>query len=154
MKGFIAGLACVIILFSLCACGKESAVNELSKQCGINLNWGDLVSSEDTHGFHGDGYSAIKIHYTDGSVSGELAENEQWSELPLSDDLISFIYQPSDWMPSVPEIENGYYWFYDRQSEATDPYDDSAFLGRASFNFTLAIYDTDNNDLYIYEYDT
>ena len=154
MKRFIACFACVLMLVSLCACGKTGGVKELSKLCGINLAWGDVVSSEDTHGFHGDGYGVVKLHYTDGSVSGELAENEHWNKLPLSDELNSFVYQPSDWMPSVPEIENGYYWFYDRHSEAEDPYDDTAFPGRSSVNFTLAIYDTDSNDLYLYEYDT
>lgn len=154
MKRFIAVLACVIMIFSLCACGKGDAAKELSKRCGIDLEWGDVVSSEDTHGFHGDGYSAMKMHYTDGSCAAEIAENELWHKLPLSDTLNAFVYQPSDWMPAVPGIENGYYFFYDRHDEASDHYDDSAFPGRASINFSLAIYDTDNNDLYIYEYDT
>ena len=54
----------------------------------------------------------------------------------------------------IPQIENGYYYFYDRHDEATDPYDDSEFLARFSFNFTLAIYDSDTNTLYLCEYDT
>ena len=154
MKRTVAIFLSIITLVCLCACGKTGAVEELSKRCGINLTWGDVVSSEDTHGFHGDGYSALKMHYTDGSSAVQIAENERWHKLPLSDDLSAFVCQPSDWMPTVPDIENGYYFFYDRHSAASDPYDVTAFSCRASFNFTLAIYDTDNNDLYLYEYDT
>ena len=54
----------------------------------------------------------------------------------------------------IPDIQNGYYYFYDRHSESTEPYNDEDVLSRASFNFTLALYDSDNNVLYYVEFDT
>ena len=54
----------------------------------------------------------------------------------------------------IPVIENGYYMFMDRSSESTDNTDDSMLLSRYSFNFTIAIYDTDTDILYYFEYDT
>ena len=42
----------------------------------------------------------------------------------------------------------------DRSSESTDNTDDSMLLSRYSFNFTIAIYDTDTDILYYFEYDT
>lgn len=140
--------AALLILILLCACGKDNTLESFSKDCGINLSWGDVVSAEDTHGgFHGDGLGYMRVHYTDGSVTGEMAENEHWNALPLPDKFSPFEFVPT-------EIENGYYWFYDRNSEASTPYDDSELLDRCSYNFTLAIYDSDNNDLYLYIYDT
>ena len=49
----------------------------------------------------------------------------------------------------LPEIQNGYYRLIDRQEEkGTD------ILERASFNFTLGIYDMDTKTLYFCEVDT
>ena len=49
-----------------------------------------------------------------------------------------------------------YYFFFDRHSDATNPKDDSAFLdeSRPSYNFTVAIYDSDTNMLYYARVDT
>ena len=56
--------------------------------------------------------------------------------------------------PVIPQIENGYYYFLDRHSRSVDSYDDSDVLDRYSFNFTIAIYDADNDILYYVEFDT
>ena len=44
--------------------------------------------------------------------------------------------------------------FEDRHSEANDAYDDSGLFSRASYNFSLAVYDRDTNRLYYFEFDT
>lgn len=49
----------------------------------------------------------------------------------------------------VPEIENGYYILIDRQSNQNDN-----ILNRGSFNFTVGIYNTDDNNLYFCKLDT
>jgi len=59
-----------------------------------------------------------------------------------------------DGTPAIPEVDNGYYYFRDRHYQSTDPTDDSGVLGRASYNFTIAIYDTDSKILYYMELDT
>lgn len=68
--------------------------------------------------------------------------------------LDTFLYQPYDDEVSIPEIQDGYYYFYDRHSESTNPYDDSELFQRFSFNFTFAIYDQSSNQIYLIEYDT
>ena len=55
---------------------------------------------------------------------------------------------------NIPEVTNGYYYFCDRHSDSIDSSDDTNLLSRASFNFTLAIYDSDTNRLYYVEFDT
>ena len=59
-----------------------------------------------------------------------------------------------DGAPVIPEVENGYYYFLDRHSQSTNPKYDSGVLGRASYNFTIAIYDEDRQTLYYAELDT
>ncbi len=44
--------------------------------------------------------------------------------------------------PSFPEVEQGYYYFRDRHSQSQDPTDDSELFGRGSWNFILAVYDS------------
>ena len=54
-----------------------------------------------------------------------------------------------DWNPLVPDIQNGYYRLIDRHSDR-----ETDILDRYSFNFTVGLYDTDNNTLYFCELDT
>ncbi len=156
LKRIFAIIIVAVMIISITGCGKNGSLKSLSDDCGIDLTDGKIISEEDNHGgFHGDGFSLLIADYSqDPSVPEELTTNEKWHKLPLSDNLSTFIYQPYDDDLKIPQIENGYYYFYDRHDEATDPYDDSEFLTRFSFNFTLAIYDSDTNTLYLCEYDT
>ena len=52
--------------------------------------------------------------------------------------------------PLVPEIRAGFYRLIDRHAQAGE----TDLLGRASLNFTLALYDTDTDTLYYFEMDT
>ena len=54
----------------------------------------------------------------------------------------------------MPKVEKGYYFFYDRHSESSDPFDSSEVLDRSSLNFTVAVYDTETDKLYYAEMDT
>ena len=54
----------------------------------------------------------------------------------------------------MPKIENGYYIFYDRSDESTNNEDDSELINRHSYNFSMAVYDSDTNRMYYFEYDT
>lgn len=123
-----------------------------------------IVEEADTHGgFHGDGSYYLIL---DCSKNKEKAlENiKSWKELPLSKNLNLIMYGgEKDGMTygynlaeeaKIPEIENGYYYFCDRHSESTDSSDDTNLFTRASFNFTLAIYDSDTDRMYYFEFDT
>ena len=52
--------------------------------------------------------------------------------------------------PLIPEIRAGFYRLIDRHAQAGE----TDLLGRASLNFTLALYDTDTDTLYFCEMDT
>lgn len=123
-----------------------------------------VVDEQDTHGgFHGDG-SYYLILDCSNNTEKALKIVDGWNKLPLSENLdlimyggekggITYVYHLSE-EAHIPRIENGYYCFMDRNSEAEDPSDDTLLLDRASFNFTIAIYDSDSNKLYYFVFDT
>ena len=59
-----------------------------------------------------------------------------------------------DGEPFFPEVDQGCYYFRDRHGESQDPTDESGLFNRGSWNFTLAIYDSQTGTLYYYELDT
>ena len=54
----------------------------------------------------------------------------------------------------IPKITNGYYMFKDRHSESKDLADDSELLNRYSYNFSIAVYDSDADRVYFFDFDT
>lgn len=166
---------CVIfaVLLAGCfsACSSDSETDDISNTLGIDMTDGTVVSSEDTHdGFHGDGDTYTEISFDDDSgaaLADAMANNDDWRAFPLSDNLQAVVYgrvdgdtqygpyiTDDDGASIIPQIEHGYYYFYDRHSESSNPKDDTKLLNRYSMNFTIALYDTDNNELYYYELDT
>ena len=87
-----------------------------------------------------------------------------WKKLPLSENLNLIMYGgEKDGViyahnlsseAHMPKIENGYYIFEDRHSESSDSKDDSELFERFSYNFSIAIYDTDTDRMYYFEFDT
>ena len=122
-----------------------------------------VEEKEDRDSFHGDGYSYLIL---DCSANAEKARSivEDWTPLPLSENLELLMYggekdgayygydlaEDVNW----PRIEHGVYKFYDRFDGATDRSDDSELFRRFSFNFSIAMYDLDNDMLYYYRLDT
>ena len=148
-------LLLITIVFVISACGRTGGIKEIAKSSGIDLGRGKEISFEDTHGgFHGDGCIFAKIGFEDSSLTEDLKKNREWKKLPLSDNLNTFIYGGYDSKLEIPKIKEGYYYFKDRHSESEDVRDDSELMSRASFNFTLLIYDSETDIMYIIEYDT
>ena len=119
-----------------------------------------VVEEEDTHGgFHGDGTFYLTLDCSQNKeVAMELVNS--WNAFPLSQNLQTILYG-SETRSSLlaeetnfPEIKNGYYYFCDRHSESTDASDDTNLFSRASYNFTLMIYDSETDRLYYVEFDT
>ena len=132
---------------------------------GVDYSHGKTVSEYDTHGgFHGDGISCITYHYTDDALEKEIQSSAEWKPLPLSETADILLYgRETDGpyltaegteTPLVPPVENGYWYFYDRHAESTDPHDDNQVLKRYSLNFTIAVYDADKDLLHVLEMDT
>ena len=152
-------LALSILFF---ACGKLESWRK--NVFGLRISGYRVIEEEDTHGgFLGDGHYYLIL---DCSQDAERARSviREWEPLPLSHNLNLMMYggeengrsysffcaEEAHW----PNVAHGFYRFMDRHPEAEDPSDDSALLGRPSFNFSVAVYDTDSDILYYYELDT
>ena len=141
---------------------------ELTRTLGINVQGGREIESHDTHGgFHGDGLMFTALEFADDTAAVQASASSNWQPLPLSPTLTALAYgsdsgpirsgpylTDSNGKSVLPAIQNGYYFFLDRHSQSKDPHDETQVLSRHSFNFTLALYDTDTNILYYIEFDT
>lgn len=148
----------------------------LSSALDVDVSKGEITKSSDTHGgFLGDGCLFMTLDFDDEdgqTLAARLNENSARSSLPLTENLSILLYGISGSSSSVgpysvgpyitdsdgnglfPTVENGYSCFIDRYSDTTDPKDDTEVLSRYSFNFTIALYDTDSNQLSYCEFDT
>lgn len=123
-----------------------------------------IVEEKDIHGgFHGDGSYYLIMDCSENKEKA-LEILSGWKELPLSENLSLIMYGgEKDGMAygynlaeeaKIPRVENGYYYFCDRHSESTNSADDSELFNRSSFNFSIAIYDSDTDKMYYFEFDT
>jgi len=153
------------------ACSSKKSIKDISKTVGISLPDGIISQNIDSHGsFNGDGITYVEVMFPKGekeTITEEIENNEGWRKLPLTNNLHTAVYgkkSPSgstgpfvtddDGNPLIPIVDNGYYFFIDRQEEGQEMKDDKKLLGGFSLNFTIAIYDTDNKILYYFELDT
>ena len=135
------------------------------KKIGFNLELDvtscNLETFKDTHsGFLGDGDYFARIKCSNINYN-ELSSN--WKKLPLDDAInkvLSMKFCDGDECKDIyekyliPDIVNGYYYFYDRHSDSKDKYDTKELNNRSSWNFTLGIIDLDTNIVYYYKLDT
>ena len=153
----------LVLAILLTGCFSSNQRTEAEKTLGISLKEAKEISRSDDHGgFHGDGTLSICYEFPDDSLEEILKTAPHWKALPVEEALQPALYlhiagaelygEEGDQL--LPEVENGYYFFYDRHSESTDPYDGSEAADRYSYNFSAAIYDADTNRLYYTEFDT
>lgn len=152
-------LIAFIYLLSLIPSAKY--ISDTHKYFGFSKKEFTVIDELDTHGgFHGDGTYYLILDCSENKEKA-LKKIRDWEELPLSNNLDSVMYggisynrhglaEKAKW----PEIENGYYFFEDRHSESKDSADDSELFYRNSYNFSIAVYDTDNHIFYYFELDT
>ena len=163
MKKVLTALLVALLIFCLTACGTRSENIAWELGIGPEISEGEEVSYFDDHGgFHGDGTTCIAYSF-DGDTALEVIKNSSdWSEFPLDDTVRIIVYGITDENGSrgpylcdgegntlVPEIQNGYYRLIDRQEDK-----EKDILDRYSLNFTLGLYDTDTDTLYLCEMDT
>lgn len=162
MKKTIAFIAAFIMMFTLAACNttnnENDAINRISESLDIEISQESVVENKDVEN------EFITLKITDEKTIDEI--KSEWKELPLTENLTALIYGledeassigpyiTNDNQPLFPQIENGYYYFYDRNSKSTDNFDDTEILNRNSFNVTIAIFDMDTNKLHYCEFDT
>ena len=154
-------IACLFLL-SLNPVGRY--ISDTYEYFGFAKRDFSVVEELDTHGgFHGEGSYRLIL---------DCSENKQdalenvcgWNTLPLSENLALIMYgghKDGMWYgynlaedANIPSIENGYYIFKDRHSDSRDSADDSELFDRHSFNFSIAIYDSDADIMYYFEFDT
>ena len=159
-------IASIIFIFIFLIMGAYSILNttSLQREFGINPQNLTVIDEDDTHGgFLGDGTYHIAV---DCSKNKEkiLKTVSEWSELPLSENLRLIMYGGERngmtygynlaGETNIPQVKNGYYCFLDRHSETVDKHSDDDLFNRYSYNFSLAIYDTDTDILYYMRFDT
>ncbi len=127
-------------------------ISETTEHFGFAKKDFTVVEEIDTHGgFHGDGSYFLILDCSDNKDKA-LEKVKNWNKLPLSENLNNVMYGNSLTEEAhLPIIENGYYMFKDRQTDGTD---DSAIFDKASYNFSIAFYDSDTDKMYYFDFDT
>ena len=139
-------------------------IDNSTKYFGFAKKDYSVVEEQDTHdGFLGDGSYYLILDCADNREQA-LETVKDWRELPLSENLNLIMYggtrDGAEYRfnlaeeAHMPKIENGFYIFEDRHSESRDSADDSELFERYSFNFSLAVYDTDADKMYYFKFDT
>ena len=139
----------------------------LSDIAGFTFPAGTEITYIDTHGgFHGDGATYAQIILPDTfqeRAEAVFTEDEGWHTFPLSKNVSAAIYgsetrtpfsEIDERIPTAPDISSGFWRLVDRHSESTDPGDDTQLHSRGSYNFTVMLYGSTKNTLYIYMLDT
>ncbi len=157
----------IIIVIALCFIGTYIFLNIrfgwqiwISRRVEVLVPFSVELEYKDSHdGFHGDGECVVKVYLSKQQAEkfkDKIEKNNHWKQLPMPDKLQMITGARIDKDMCVPIVKNGYYFFIDRHSEADDKYNPYEMYGefRASSNYTVAVFDTDENILYYYELDT
>ena len=170
MKKTISFIMILTMIFTLSACGTKESKKpqfDISEMIGIEISDEDMnmINHIETHGgFHGDGTTFYSMEIINDDTIEEI--KSEWKELPLTENLTALIYGLEDESASIgpyisedgealfPNVDHGSSSFFDRPDESEDHFDDVNVLSRHSFNFVIAIFDTDTNRLYYTKFDT
>lgn len=159
-----------LLLAVLCA-GCRKAENVLPHALGVVLTDSTVAEHWDDHGAMSDGteYWRIELSQKDAATLEKQAQTgEGWHPLPVNEDVEALLYgrewqedsevfgagpylTQQDGNPLLPQVEEGYWFFYDDQTES---YETAGVLDRHSYNFTAAVYDKVAGVLYCGEMDT
>lgn len=159
-KRLITALILLVSLLTLAGCDTATQT-AVSRDLGLDIASGKEISNIDTYS-HGEGHSCIAVSFDDDSILNDIKGNAEWKAFPLDTTTQTLVYGIKDEAGEtgpflsdskgnalVPEIQNGYYLLIDRHDDTK-----TAILERASFNFTVGLYDTDKNTLYYCKLDT
>lgn len=155
-----------LILLLLSACASRGPEGDIANQLGIDISGGELISyTDDRGGFPYEGSRYAVLRFRDGSAAEQIEESPLWASLPLSETAHALIYgggsdtysigplvSDGEGNALIPPVEEGWYFLADRQARGGSP--GPEMLSRASFNFTLGLYDSESDTLYFYTLDT
>jgi hypothetical protein len=102
---------------------------------------------DDHGGFHGDGTSLYCLYLPEGAINNLLnnSKMKSWNQLPLPNKLESISYHGFGKEAGLPRVQNGYWKFVG---------DTSLENMIHSYDFYLAIFDTDKNVIYVLKVNT
>ena len=153
-----AGLLLALAL-GLSACAPESAADAAARALHLDLSRAETIASTDSHGgIQGDGTTYLMLRVPADALLAQIRGRDRWRPFPMEETARILAYGVADEQGSMgpylgdvalPDVQNGYYCLIDRHSERQ-----TALLERASFHFTLAIYDMDTGILHICLVDT
>ena len=162
MRKIILSLAAIAMSVMLAACQSGDPAGQIGSELGLDLSGSTVTSKVEDHGFHGDGTTFDLLTFEDDSVLQQIQESSDWNPLPMYETTTALIYGLSDdsyqigpylndgsGNPLFPEVVQGYYRLIDRQDDT-----EQDILERYSFNFTVAVYDSEENILYYGKQDT
>jgi hypothetical protein len=111
-------------------------------------------------GFHNEGQKLYKLSFSKENADvfiSEMESSNSWSKLPLSEPLNLLMFGGTKTDKTycflfankvgLPDIKNGYWKFINENTEKD-------ILNSTLFKFSLAIFDKDNNVLYLYKIHT
>lgn len=133
--------------YAVDAAALESRRNALDG-LGSSMPKGRVVYHSDDHGgFHGDGTTILVL-----SGEASIPDSRFWHDLPMAENVRAALeaYLPD----GLPPVTEGRWFCLDRHSKAADPADPSVIFSHGSLNFTVALYDAENQMLYYIKVDT
>lgn len=127
-----------------------------------------LEYDSSSKGIQGDGesYAVIQISEDEKNEFIENALENKWKEMPLPKEIEVLVFGGENKEVDFGEglfnikdfrlsgIKNGIYYFEDRFAKYYPEQKDIPISERSAYNFTLAMFDRDENKLYIFELDT
>lgn len=152
------------IAFVLTGCSAQRG--ELSALAGFEIPSSAIESIDKHGGFHGDGVSYAAVSLPDdfkARADAVFTGTDGWRVFPLSENVAAAVYGDETHTaifeidgnsPVPPSVTSGYWRLIDRHPDSTDPHDDTDLHSRASYNFTVILYDAAANTLYFYALDT
>ena len=162
IKKLIIGIFIVGVLFiilSIVFGWFNNSLAHINKILGINIDNCKIENEKNTHGgFLGDGDYFAKL------VCRNINDNEiktKWKLLPVVKELQDVLEMKQCDSNScidvyekykIPKLDNGYYYFLNRKGNTTSNNEET--FDNSSYNFSVAIYDSDNKIIYFYEIDT
>lgn len=156
-------------LLTLTSCGSSKKDNEyyisyVGKKLGVDIPSDTSIEYEENYGWFGDGELFAKVVFQEDEESidtGMGLSNGYWKPLPVPNIISLRIFggeydgkhynYGDDSMKPAQKVTDGVYFFEDRADYSSKG---KPFLGRASYNFTFAIYDFKKHTLYFFKCDS
>lgn len=130
------------------------------EEVGIQAPDAVCIEKFDCHGgFHGDGESCQIYQLDKKTAHPQMEESPDWKPLPMAEGIEVMLYGKGSFGPyfnsvKLPRIQNGYWYFQDRFDQAEKKNSPEESIQRGAQNVTIALYDSDEERLYIAKLDT